>query len=222
MIDISNVTVYGFEEAIRGMRNPKNSWNKMDSKFRIDGSMSDSKCNTLLGPNDMDLCMRLARGGGVHAKYRRYITVYMDINAPLYFWKEFDTYRLGVAPNPGDIEMNSCSTMHKIDDHEFTLDDFSCEHLKECNVRLIKNIITSLNANRNIFIASGKKDKDAWWQMIQLLPSTYMQMRTVKINYEVLANMYQFRAGHKLDEWRALMLFCKNELPCSQIFTLEV
>ena len=220
MIDISNLSVYGFEEAIRGMRNPKNSWDRSDSDYRpILASKCDdcelfkkcefdacNECEThkiltsnpngyLVGPNDLDLMKRLARGGPVHAKYRRYITVYVDINAPLYFWKEFDTYRVGVCPNPTDIEFNSCSTMHKIDAKEFTVDDFAHEHLfDEDNngasimaLDALRHTILVLNAARDLYLRT--KDKRYWWQMIQTLPSSYMQKRTVKLNYEVLSNM---------------------------------
>lgn len=250
MIDISNLSVYGFEEAIRGMRNPKNSWDRSDSDYRpILASKCDdcelfkkcefdacNECEThkiltsnpdgyLVGPNDLDLMKRLARGGPVHAKYRRYITVYVDINAPLYFWKEFDTYRVGVCPNPTDIEFNSCSTMHKIDAKEFTVDDFAHEHLfDEDNngasimaLDALRHTILVLNAARDLYLRT--KDKRYWWQMIQTLPSSYIQKRTVKLNYEVLSNMYEFRKNHKLDEWRELMEYFEEYCPYSEIFT---
>ena len=212
MIKIDNLKVYGIEEAIRGMRNPKNSWNKSDSYISIVPGHSPE---LVVGDNDSTLMTNLSKGGPVHAKYRRYIDVYVDITAPLYFWKEFDTYRVGVCPNPSDIEMNSCSTMHTVHKKPFELDDFSHEHLHDLSI--LKATIQHLNKYRDIFIETN--DKDCWWQLIQYLPSTYMQMRTVKLNYEVLANMYEFRHNHKLDEWVELMQFFKDNCPCSEVFT---
>ena len=168
MIKIENLKVYGFEPAIRGMRNPMNSWARSDSDFNVEcRTCTDSTqdcdtcpvainvCKDLLGHNDLDRAISLAKGGPVHAKYRRYIDVYVDITAPLYFWKEFDTYRVGVCPNPTDIEMNSCSTMHKITAKEFTLDDFSCEHLSKESISMdiLNNTISVLNTYRtDIFL----------------------------------------------------------------------
>lgn len=212
MIKIDNLKVYGIEEAIRGMRNPKNSWNKSDSYISIVPGHSPE---LVVGDNDSTLMTNLSKGGPVHAKYRRYIDVYVDITAPLYFWKEFDTYRVGVCPNPSDIEMNSCSTMHTVHKKPFELDDFSHEHLHDLSI--LKATIQHLNKYRDIYIETN--DKDCWWQLIQYLPSTYMQMRTVKLNYEVLANMYEFRHNHKLDEWVELMQFFKDNCPCSEVFT---
>lgn len=183
-----------------------------------------------LGKADHELMMRLATGGPTHAKYRRMITVYMDITAPLYWWKEFDTYRVGVTPNPTDIEMNSCSTMHKVAAKEFTLEDFSCEHLSGFessieggNMYLNSNnaleiVIEYLNAARKTYLET--KDKDIWWQMIQLLPSSYNQKRTIMLNYEVLAGIHPMRKNHKLDEW---VEFCKwiESLPYSEIIIGE-
>ena len=230
MIKIDNLKVYGIEEAIRGMRNPKNSWNKSDSYISIVPGHSPE---LVVGDNDSTLMTNLSKGGPVHAKYRRYIDVYVDITAPLYFWKEFDTYRVGVCPNPSDIEMNSCSTMHKIHEKEFTMEDFSHEHLTGETDGLWVNAdrkdfmcsawdfcqITCdvLNHYRELYLET--KDKKYWWQMIQLLPSSYNQKRTVKLNYEVLANMYEFRHNHKLDEWVELMQFFKDNCPCSEVFT---
>lgn len=212
MIKINNLKVYGIEESIRGMRNPKNSWNKSDSYISIVPGHSPE---LVVGDNDNALMTALSKGGPVHAKYRRYIDVYVDITAPLYFWKEFDTYRVGVCPNPSDIEMNSCSTMHTVHKKPFELDDFSHEHLHDLSI--LKATIQHLNKYRDIFIETN--DKDCWWQLIQYLPSSYMQMRTVKLNYEVLANMYEFRHNHKLDEWVELMQFFKDNCPCSEVFT---
>ncbi len=214
MIKIENTEVVGWEAAIRGMRNPLNSWDKSDSEF-VDVFENAEELRTYyisganIGTNDLDLMTRLANAGTDHAKYRRMITVYVDIVAPLYWWKEFDTYKVGTVAN-------SCSTMHKIHSKEFTREDFSCEHLLPNELDILETIIFSLNWNRKHFIAS--KDKRYWWQMIQLLPSSYNQRRTVQLNYEVLANMYKSRKTHKLDEWRE---FCKwvESLPYSEIIT---
>lgn len=206
MIKLENTDVYGWEATIRGMRNPMNSWHKTDSVF-CEGAV-------LIGPNDHDLMMRLAKGGPVHAKYRRMITVTVDITAPLYWWKEFDTYKVGTVAN-------SCSTMHKIHDKEFTLDDFSHEHLiKDQNSGLSALLLTidALNYNRALYLHSGKQDKDLWWNMIQLLPSSYNQRRTVQLSYEVLVSMYQWRKNHKLDEWREFCAWIES-LPYSEIIT---
>lgn len=181
MIKIENVEVFGFEAAIRGMRNPKNSWDKMDSVIPE------------VGPNDLDLMVRLANGGPVHAKYRRMIVVYLDITAPLYWWKEFDTYKIGTVSN-------SCSTMHKLPDKKFELDDFSHEHLDNDSLCILKMIIEHLNRCRTAYIDT--EDKNHWWQMIQLLPSSYNQKRTIMLNYEVLVGMCRERKSHKLDEWK--------------------
>ena len=236
MIKIENLKVYGFEPAIRGMRNPMNSWARSDSDFNVEcRTCTDSTqdcdtcpvainvCKDLLGRNDLDRAISLAKGGPVHAKYRRYIDVYVDITAPLYFWKEFDTYRVGVCPNPTDIEMNSCSTMHKITAKEFTLDDFSCEHLSIESMEILYDTILGLNKYRTAYLNTDACDtkKDIWWQLIQLLPSSYNQLRTVKLNYEVLSNMYEFRSDHKLDEWRILMEYFKKHCPYSEIFTVN-
>lgn len=234
MIKIENVEVHGFEPAIRGMRNPKNSWDRSDSKFGC-GDIRCSECvfwggdcegdngGFSIGSNDAELMLKLANGGPVHAKYRRMITVYMDITAPLYWWKEFDTYKVGTVAN-------SCSTMHKIADKEFTLHDFSCEHLTSNGVidepRSANNwdaagamlhTIDVLNYFRDCFVAHPE-NKTYWWQMIQLLPSSYNQKRTIMLNYEVLTGIYKHRKDHKLDEWRE---FCRwiNTLPMSEIIT---
>lgn len=243
MIKIENVEIMGWEHVIRGMRNPMNSWEKSDSgicKGGDDGigckSCAAYDCEHTydhswqLGKADHELMMRLAAGGPTHAKYRRMIIVYMDITAPLYWWKEFDTYRVGVTPNPTDIEMNSCSTMHKVAAKEFTLEDFSCEHLSGFessieggNMYLNSNnaleiVIEYLNAARKTYLET--KDKDIWWQMIQLLPSSYNQKRTIMLNYEVLAGIHPMRKNHKLDEW---VEFCQwiESLPYSEIIIGE-
>ena len=219
MIKIENVEVMGWEHAIRGMRNPKNSWEKSDSEF-IENDHADVyyPC-AKIGPNDHDLMSRLAKGGAVHAKYRRMITVYLDITAPLYWWKEFDTYKVGTVAN-------SCSTMHKIHEKEFTLEDFSHEHLDRLSLSLLYDIICKLNVNRNEFLEykdgddSVNSKKDYWWQMIQLLPSSYNQRRTIMLNYEVLTNIYESRKNHKLDEWCELCKWIES-LPYSEIITGE-
>lgn len=266
MIKIENTEVLGWEHAIRGMRNPKNSWDISDSAYcaysvnnvehcadcvyanYCNGDDSDFYNKYIVGPKDHKLMMQLAAGGPVHAKYRRMIAVYVDITAPLYWWKEFDTYKVGTVAN-------SCSTMHKIHDKQFTADDFSCEHLmadssnlKTSNVPLVQDpndydnafdptnvlvlTINMLNACRIKYLdvdAALKEDmsndrrklltdlrKQYWWQMIQLLPSSYNQKRTIMLNYEVLASIYPMRKNHKLDEWH---VFCEwiESLPYAEI-----
>lgn len=221
MLKIENTEVYGWQAAIRGMRNPMNSWDKSDSKFYVehaDCGADDCPLSVpFIGTNDHDLMMRLAAGGSVHAKYRRMITVSCDITAPLYWWKEFDTYKVGTVAN-------SCSTMHKIHAKEFTLDDFSHEHLKHdavavhgySSAEVLKIIIHTLNLNRNLFLET--KDKHYWHNMIQLLPTSYNQKRTVMMNYEVLVGMYRDRRNHKLDEWHTLCDWIRD-LPYSEIIT---
>ena len=204
MIKFENVEIYGWEAAIRGMRNPKNSWEKSDTIF--DG---DKWC---MGDNDLKLMTSLAAAGTDHGKFLRMITVTLDIAAPLYWWKEFDTYKVGTVAN-------SCSTMHKIADKEFTLDDFSAEHLIGQPLAVMNNVINTLNDWRKHYLAT--KYKDAWWQMIQLLPSSYNQKRTVQLNYAVLKNMYHARKNHKLDEW---INFCgwTETLPYAELITGRV
>ena len=232
MIKLEKTEVLGWEHAIRGMRNPMNSWDKSDSRKCGSGScdicIDWDKCpfdfnpdKLLVGEADHELMMKLAKGGPVHAKYRRMITVYVDITAPLYWWKEFDTYKVGTVAN-------SCSTMHKIHAKEFELDDFSHEHLGEnvivngsnLNVSMdaLNQTIKVLNGARSWFLDTGKKDY--WWQMIQLLPSSYNQKRTVMLNYEVLAGLYPMRKNHKLDEWH---VFCDwiEGLPYSEVIIGE-
>lgn len=253
MIKLENTRVVGWEAAIRGMRNPMNSWEKSDSlpcdilneftdknyKSRCAGCKNEFvgrlNCH-IIGEDDHDLMMRLAKGGPVHAKYRRMIVVYVDITAPLYWWKEFDTYKVGTVAN-------SCSTMHKITAKEFTLEDFSCEHLMGLNdyeksscwedefpqfeekdgamlfqtpVDILVHTIQCLNFYRQCYLET--KDKKYWWQMIQLLPSSYNQKRTVMLNYEVLAGIYPSRKDHKLDEWHIFCDWIEN-LPYSELIT---
>ena len=199
MIKLSNYEVVGFDHAIRGMRNPLNSWEFSDSSYKYD--------EYDIGEKDLRLMKHLAKAGTSHSKYRRMITVYVDITAPLYWWKEFDTYKVGTVAN-------SCSTMHKIHANELTLDDFSHEHLIGTGSLLA--VINEMNFIRNRF--NETKDKKYWYHLIQLLPTSYNQKRTVMLNYEVLANMYRDRKNHKLDEWRD---FCEwvEGLPYSEIIT---
>ena len=235
MIKFENTEVMGWEHAIRGMRNPMNSWEKSDSgKIYWNGTwytldpvirsyFTDYGMNLLIGPNDLDLMKRLRNAGTDHRKFMRMITVYVDITAPLYWWKEFDTYKVGTVAN-------SCSTMHKIAAKEFTIDDFSWEHLfnedngeedqEHYNLWLdhMKLTVIMLNRARERYLET--KDKKYWWQMIQLLPSSYNQKRTIMLNYEVLANMYHSRKNHKLDEWRTFCEWIKT-LPYSDIITGE-
>ena len=239
MIKLDNFEVLGWEHVVRGMRNPMNSWAKSDSYFLDDdGDMytiygnhapfhgDDNRNGPIsLGKNDHELMMKLAKGGSVHAKYRRMITVYVDITAPLYWWKEFDTYKVGTVAN-------SCSTMHKIHEKEFTLEDFSHEKLNMLSRTQLKHTVQYLERYRKLFVNWDDIDdnsknallvydkKDAWEQMIQLLPSSYNQKRTVMLNYEVLTNIYRSRKGHKLDEWNDFCTWIEN-LPYSEIITGE-
>lgn len=232
MIKIENAEVIGWETANRGMRNPHNSWERSDSFHAFDEAYMDDIF--VIGKNDLALMKKLAKAGTDHRKFMRMIVVYCDITAPLYWWKEYDTYKVGTVAN-------SCSTMHKIAEKEFTTEDFSCEHLwgnyqidepeseidtdcyienEYCEVLLpfdfLHNTITILNVAREKYLETN--DKKYWWQMIQLLPSSYNQKRTVMLNYEVIANMYKSRKNHKLDEWRE---FCSwiETLPHSELIT---
>ena len=192
MIKCEIINVYGFMEAVHGMRNPMNSWDRMDSQIYKDSEWEE-EATFLPGDNDLKLMKNLFKAGTEHRKYLRMINVYMDITAPLYWWKEFDTYKVGTVAN-------SCSTMHKIHDKEFTLDDFSVEHLNDDVLnKPFKDIISCLNFFRQLYIQDHSKDN--WWQMIQLLPSSYNQTRTVMMNYEVVARIIEQRKNHKLDEW---------------------
>ena len=225
MIIIENEEIVGWESAIRGMRNPMNSWDKSDSEFNVSCRVCKSehyrnKCdnclysdgNILLGNNDLDLMKRLVKAGTDHRKFMRMIVVYADVTAPLYWWKEADTYKVGTV-------RNSCSTMHKITEKEFSLDDFSHEHLSDDSIKLLKDIVFILNFHREKYLET--KDKNYWWQLIQLLPSSYNQRATLMLNYEVLANMYHSRKNHKLDEWH---IFCDwiETLPHSELITGEI
>ena len=237
MLKIENFEVVGWEHAIRGMRNPMNSWEKSDSGYCVQDLSRDChncvhnhtnyptcRCGGFdIGPNDYTLMKKLRNAGTDHRKFMRMITVYLDITAPLYWWKEFDTYKVGTV-------VNSCSTMHKIHAKEFTMEDFSCEYLIKESIGELQNVIDKLNYFRDKFINWKKSDffidndqqlvdRDVIWrQMIQLLPSSYNQKRTVMLNYEVLANIYESRKDHKLDEWHT---FCHwiDELPYSELIT---
>ena len=244
MIRFENEKVVGLEYAIRGMRNPMNSWEKSDTKpcpirFELTKDNESWRCAgcknefiipskqecLVVGPNDHKLMMKLAKGGSVHAKYRRMIAVYVDIVAPLYWWKEFDTYKVGTVAN-------SCSTMHMIHAKEFTEEDFSTDKLcggfadskkgHYANITLLfRNIIDALNLARDLYLETEDAElkKIYWWQMIQLLPSSYNQRRTIMLNYEVLANIYRSRKDHKLDEWRNFCNWIEKGLPYSEIIT---
>lgn len=227
MIEISEIDVFGEKAAFRGMRNPMNSWAKSDSRiapcgYRTrGGSLSTPRSSFDLGDDDRDLAIRLANAGRDHAKFRRMLVVSMDIIAPLYWWKEFDTYKVGTVAN-------SCSTMHKIHAKKFERDDFSHEFLLGCNgaystETLLQTICDMLNHYRTLYLEESDpaKKKIYWWQMIQLLPASYNQRRTVMLNYEVLANIHHARRNHKLDEWHT---FCDmiEELPYSELITGKV
>ena len=239
MLKIENWEVVGWEHAIRGARNPMNSWEKSDSNmcgYTLQNaeiapgvtSLEWRQCKPYIdiGENDHDLLMRLCNAGTDHSKFMRMITVYLDITAPLYWWKEFDTYKVGTVAN-------SCSTMHKIHAKEFTLEDFSCEHLNRRTIDILEDVIYELNRYRILYLNGGRdyisdsddkyyepKDKDIWWQMIQLLPSSYNQRRTIMLNYGVLANIYKSRNNHKLDEWHTFCDWIK-ELPYSEFIVGE-
>ena len=226
MIKFENTEVMGWEAAIRGMRNPMNSWKKSDSGWSPDCPMdnylfvdadNDNYLELAIGPNDQKLMTALRKAGTDHRKFMRMIAVYVDITAPLYWWKEFDTYKVGTVAN-------SCSTMHKIHDKEFTLDDFSHDHLFDfCpnsdtdSATVLRYTIGWLNYCREKYLETN--DKDYWWQMIQLLPSSYNQKRTVMLNYEVLANIYESRNNHKLDEWSVGVMKWIESLPYSELIT---
>lgn len=219
MLEFSNVSVIGWDDSIRGMRNPLNSWKRIDSGYKTvyknytpeEGHEVVSEQENIeipelkviyeVGPNDKGLMFRLRNSGTDHRKFMRMINVFVDINAPLYWWKEFDTYKVGTVSN-------SCSTMHKIQAKEFTSDDFSYEHLNDSYKRVLSDVISCLNQARDDF--NSTRDKKYWWYMIQMLPTSYNQKRTIQMNYEVLANMYKSRKNHKLDEWR---YFCNEFIP---------
>ena len=233
MININHTQVFGWEAAIRGMRNPMNSWEKSDSGYI--GTLYPEKYIEVevgredyfkIGPNDQNLMMRLVKAGDEHAKFMRMIHVSMDILAPLYWWKQADTYKVGFVTN-------SCSTMHKIQAKEFELDDFSHEHLNVWSIDDLKHTIGKLNDFRNIYLYGGQtydedgewttfepKNKYIWWQLIQLLPDSYNQLRTCDTNYATLRKMYHQRKGHRLDEWTSFNGWVED-LPYSELITVE-
>ena len=223
MVKIENVEVVGWDPAIRGMRNPKNSWHLSDSyatHIEDAETLETANYEYFVGENDHRLMMTLRNAGTDHRKFMRMLILYVDITAPLYWWKEFDTYKVGTVAN-------SCSTMHKIHAKEFTMDDFSHEHLDILAKETLRNLVSILNGYRewyvdynedNLGVKGCPSRKDIWWQMIQLLPSSYNQKRTIMLSYETLANMYKSRKFHKLDEWRE---FCDwiETLPYSEVIT---
>lgn len=234
MIKFENFEVVGWEHAIRGMRNPMNSWDKSDSVHDKKNPWCwrtlSNEISTCVGPNDHELMMKLRNAGSDHRKYMRQIIVYVDIVAPLYWWKEFDTYKVGTVSN-------SCSTMHKIHEKEFTLEDFSCEHLGDGFIPVLKETIFALNSARRMYLEYDETikkgipclkgttpctKKDVWWQMIQLLPTSYNQRRTISMSYENLANIYAARKNHKLDEWRELCRWIETDLPYPELITGKV
>lgn len=229
MIKFENTDVFNFEGALRGMRNPMNSWNKSDSKicsghncdtcdfWRLDKSVCSGnhiEGELVIGPNDLDLAKRLIKGGSEHRKFLRQIFVSVDITAPLYWWKEADTYKVGTVAN-------SCSTMHKITAKEFTMDDFSHEHLRGLFGSSLKNTVIALNKAREIYLET--KDKEDWWQLIQILPSSYNQKRTITMSYENVYSIYKQRCvvPHKLDEWRIGFKEWAESLPYFKEFFCE-
>lgn len=235
-IKIENEVFYSPEQLefiIQGMRNAFNSWDKSDSercedKDNCDACLRKIECDNhfiskkelILGPNDVNLMKKLAKAGTDHRKFMRMMPVYVRITAPLYWYKEFNTYKVGTVAN-------SCSTMHKIQEKEFTIEDFSCEHLNRIGTFTLWETIDSLNIARNLYLEGGEykgeyykaKDKKYWWQMIQLLPSSYNQTRNVMLNYEVLANIYHSRKNHKLDEWRDFCKWIEEKVPYSWLIT---
>lgn len=227
MIKLENVVLASPEQMefiIEGMRNPMNSWERSDSETKYESWHDMSGGKYEVGPNDHSLMQRLSNAGTEHRKYMRMMPVYVRITAPLYWWKEFDTYKVGTVAN-------SCSTMHKIAEKEFTMEDFSCEHLFLESLASLSRTIRTLNEYRNLYVEGGSilisedrflsfkpKDKEIWWQLIQLLPSSYNQTRNVMLNYEVLANIYRQRHGHKLDEWREVCKWIES-LPYSELIT---
>lgn len=213
MLKVENIEIFGWDAAIRGMRNPMNSWDKSDTPDDADLYIicGSEILVPPIGPNDLALMKKLVKAGSDHSKFMRMINVTMDITAPLYWWKEYDTYKVGTVAN-------SCSTMHKIHAKEFGLGDFSWEHLSERALTTLERIIDDLNYYRDLFVET--KEKKYWWQIIQLLPSSYEQTRTVQLNYAVLQNIYPARRNHKLDEWHTLCDVIEH-LPYSELITGE-
>lgn len=205
MLTLKNTSVMNFENAIRGARNPMNSWGRMDSHTEPDG-------NFVFGPNDLDLAMRLAKAGSDHRKYLRMIFVSVDVTAPLYWWKEYDTYKVATVAN-------STSTMHKIHSKPFSMDDFSCDHMTDGTKKFMETIVAELENIRLRF--KETKSKDDWYDMIQLLPSSYNQMRTCTFNYETLINIYRARKNHKLSEWHTFCDWIETLPYAEQLITFE-
>lgn len=228
MLKVENTEVYGWEAAIRGMRNPWESWEMSDS-CHLSINLSNNLINgpkVVLGAKDLDLMKQLVKAGTDHSKFMRYITVTCDITAPMYWWKELDTYKVGTI-------RNSCSTMHKIAAKAFTVNDFSHEHLMNAAIVELSHTIDNLNQSRRVYLYGGElcdrhgnwthfepKDKEVWWQMIQLLPSSYNQKATMQFNYAVLRNMHHARKAHKLDEWRVDFCNWVKTLPYSELITM--
>ncbi len=205
MLTLKNTSVMNFENAIRGARNPLNSWGRMDSHTEPDGSF-------VFGPNDLDLAMRLAKAGSDHRKYLRMVFVSVDVTAPLYWWKEYDTYKVATVAN-------STSTMHKIHSKPFSMDDFSCDHMTDGTKKFMKTVVAELENIRLRF--KETKSKDDWYDMIQLLPSSYNQMRTCTFNYETLINIYRARKNHKLAEWHTFCDWIETLPYAEQLITFE-
>lgn len=205
MLTLKNTSVMNFENAIRGARNPMNSWGRMDSHTEPDGSF-------VFGPNDLDLAMRLAKAGSDHRKYLRMVFVSVDVTAPLYWWKEYDTYKV-------DTVANSTSTMHKIHSKPFSMDDFSCDHMTDGTKKFMETVVAELENIRLRF--KETKSKDDWYDMIQLLPSSYNQMRTCTFNYETLINIYRARKNHKLAEWHTFCDWIETLPYAEQLITFE-
>lgn len=205
MLTLKNTSVMNFENAIRGARNPMNSWGRMDSHTESDGSF-------VFGPNDLDLAMRLAKAGSDHRKYLRMIFVSVDVTAPLYWWKEYDTYKVATVAN-------STSTMHKIHSKPFSMDDFSCDHMTDGTKKFMETVVAELENIRLRF--KETKSKEDWYDMIQLLPSSYNQMRTCTFNYETLINIYRARKNHKLAEWHTFCDWIETLPYAEQLITFE-
>lgn len=221
MLKVTNTEVFGWEAAIRGMRNPKNSWEKSDSRWHGEFIYATGMPIWDIGPNDLTLMKKLIAAGSDHSKFMRMIHVQCDWEAPLYWWKEADTYKVGTV-------RNSCSTMHTITEHEFTFKDFACEHLERRSSLTLSRVIDDLNYYREYYLSVKKqnvpgadaKAKEIWWQIIQLLPSSYLQKATMDFNYAVLRNMYHSRKAHKQDEWRIDFCNWVKTLPYSELITM--
>lgn len=221
MLNVTNTEVFGWQAAIRGMRNPKNSWEKSDSRWHGEFIYATGMPIWDIGPNDLTLMKKLIAAGSDHSKFMRMIHVQCDLEAPLYWWKEADTYKVGTV-------RNSCSTMHTITEHEFTFKDFACEHLERRSSLTLSRVIDDLNYYREYYLSVKKqnvpgadaKAKEIWWQIIQLLPSSYLQKATMDFNYAVLRNMYHSRKAHKQDEWRIDFCNWVKTLPYSELITM--